>query len=588
MYPGLVRSQMLAIGIILSLALWVMAPALQEPGSALVGDWMHPDCISNHWLLIWVAEQLSQGQGIIENSAYYWPVGDSPVLAGNGAEGVSYLPFHLLMDWPTSSVFYLTTVLFLNGLGGWALGRVMGASVLPALLPAAAAIASPYLMGELTAGRFSQVSIGWMLLGVASWVRLMNQPSKQNAIISGGLWAITGFFYWYHAWFLALGLIGLLVAQRIGQRAIPWRAVLLGSCTAAVLIAPWAILFFGAWTEIPGTSESFPPPQAAQDSIWPTVPFLGTEHGKVGAMSGLIWLLGLIGAVAALFRGGVLTRWALAIWLLFTLLAMGPFASWAPYSILYDLTPPLKRFWWPMRHIGLASVIWAALGAVWLSGPRWGAPLAVIAALCAPVLLSIQGAQSQVRTTQLATAPGALSEIAELSQGVVLQPPLAPQAAGSQIPLLFQIFHKKTLLSGHAPWVDRVRPEQWDHIARQNTYLSALMSMERGDIKGELRFDPEDLATLIDQGLRWLVLDRSTFPFSLQSAVKAHRSAADALFGAPIIRAKGLKVWDMHKWNGESHIVIPLVVWPEDLPHAGPERPLTSRRPHPPSRKWNS
>jgi hypothetical protein len=52
--------------------------------------------------------------------------------------------------------------------------------------------------------------------------------------------------------------------------------------------------------------------------------------------------------------------------------------------------------------------------------------------------------------------------LAALPEGVVLTPPIAPQAAGSQWALMAQRAHRHPLLVGHAPWVDRVRPAAWD------------------------------------------------------------------------------------------------------------------------------
>ena len=77
------------VALILSvgLAAFQLAPALKDAAHLAPGNWHHPDCLSNHWLLIWVAEQISRGQGIAHNSLYYWPIGDMPVLAGNGSEG---------------------------------------------------------------------------------------------------------------------------------------------------------------------------------------------------------------------------------------------------------------------------------------------------------------------------------------------------------------------------------------------------------------------------------------------------------------------------------------------------------------------
>ena len=94
----------------------------------LVGDWHHPDCLGNHWLLVWVAERLSSGQSLVHNDSYYWPVGDAPWIAGNGSEGLLYLPFHLLWGWPVGVAAYAGAVWVGNGLAGWALGRAAGAA----------------------------------------------------------------------------------------------------------------------------------------------------------------------------------------------------------------------------------------------------------------------------------------------------------------------------------------------------------------------------------------------------------------------------------------------------------------------------
>jgi hypothetical protein len=571
---------MTILAVILGLAIWTMWPALRAPESSMVCNWMHPDCISNHWLLVWVAERLGEGQSILHNDRYYWPVGDAPVLAGNGAEGVLYAPLHQLLGWPTGAVFYLTGILMLNGVGGWALGRALGAGRWAALLPAAAAIASPYLLGELGAGRFSQVSIGWMLLTLAAWLRLCEAPSRRRAILAGLLWAVTAFFYWFHAWFVAIALVLFLVCLRMTRQPLPWRSLMQAAATAAVLIAPWAWAFLGAWSDIPGTSESFPPAHAAQDSAWPSIPFLRTED--IAAMPALVWALGLLGALTAARSGDHRARWALVCWALFTLLAMGPFARWAPYTVLYDLGAPLRRFWWPLRHVALAGVLWAAMGAVWITGRRGGRYLAVGAALSAPLMLQLAGMPHQVQTTRLSLDDPGLLALRDLPQAVLLQLPIAPEASGTQLGLLFQMIHDKPTIGGHAQWVDRVRPKSWDERLASNSYLSQLAAIDRGEAGETMRFEPADLEALRQDGLRWLVLDRSTYPIPLQPAVKAHRAAANALFGRPVIHKRGLRVWDMAQWSGAGTAALPAVQWPDQLQPAGPEHPLSGMRPHPP------
>ena len=81
----------------------MLGPATLEPNSRLVGNWMHPDCLSNHWLLVWVAERTLGFESLLHNTAYYAPIGDAPWLAGNGSQGLFYSPFHALLSWPASS-----------------------------------------------------------------------------------------------------------------------------------------------------------------------------------------------------------------------------------------------------------------------------------------------------------------------------------------------------------------------------------------------------------------------------------------------------------------------------------------------------
>ncbi|MDP6933971.1 MAG: hypothetical protein QGG40_13690, partial [Myxococcota bacterium] len=47
----------------LGLALQQTWPGWDAPDEWLVGNWVHPDCLSNHWLLVWVTEQLLEGRG---------------------------------------------------------------------------------------------------------------------------------------------------------------------------------------------------------------------------------------------------------------------------------------------------------------------------------------------------------------------------------------------------------------------------------------------------------------------------------------------------------------------------------------------
>ena len=118
----------------LGLALLATAPVWQAPGQGMLCGVMHPDCAGNQWLLVWVAERVVGLEGLLHNSRYYWPVGDAPFLAGNGGEGLLYLPFHLAFGWPVGANVFLVLVLVGNGLAACWMARGAGASWPGALL----------------------------------------------------------------------------------------------------------------------------------------------------------------------------------------------------------------------------------------------------------------------------------------------------------------------------------------------------------------------------------------------------------------------------------------------------------------------
>jgi hypothetical protein len=164
--------------------------------------------------MVWVAEQLATGGSILHNDWYYWPVGDAPWLAGNGSEGFSYLPFHLIFGWPTASTVYLVGLLALNGFASYTLARSAGAAPLAALAAAPTGATMVYAIHELGAGRFSQVSFCWMAFFLAAWLRFCAAPSTGRGLLAALLLALTSLFYWYYGLFAVIAGAVLLVAHR--------------------------------------------------------------------------------------------------------------------------------------------------------------------------------------------------------------------------------------------------------------------------------------------------------------------------------------------------------------------------------------
>jgi hypothetical protein len=594
----------IAILVSVGLALYQLDPAWRDATRLAPGNWNHPDCLSNHWLLIWVAEQLSRGQPIHHNPLYYWPVGDMPVLAGNGSEGFLYMPFHLLLGWPMGVSFYALMVLSLNGLSGYALARAAGAERWASLVTIGVTGIAPYTIQELSSGRFNQVSIFWMLFTLASWLALLNRPGLRRAVGTGLLWALSCIFYWYYGLFTLGAALLLLIGHRWRSGKLTVRAKRLIWTTAVsglVLLSPWAIWFFSGWSQIPGTSEVdiFPHPQAIQDAVEPGIPFLVGQGRHAGqAMPVSIWGLGLVGILLSIWavvrrqESMIGLRHSIglsAVAVLFWSLALGPAHELAPYNLAYGWAPPLRRFWWPVRHVIVANAAWGVLAALGLSSLIGRLPqgwkkflspgLALGVVLSAIPLLQIQGAPSKVQLMQVDLSASPLAPLADLENGVLLEPPISPEVAGTQQHLIYQLVHRKTLMSGHALWVDRVRPDDWDVYVAGNSWLSALQDMEAARLEGPLRFDAEDIKALDDAGLRWISLNREYFTFPMKELVDRYRTVFDALFGSPVFRDKGLWVYDIRNYTGVEEVELEDWSWPEDTGIGGEDLPMHGKRP---------
>ncbi len=583
----------------LGLALFALEPTWHEPGRWMVGNWYHPDCLSNHWLLVWVAEQLSSGQGLVHNDRYYWPVGDYPVLAGNGAEGVLYLPFHLALGWPAGVQYYALLVLTLNGLSGYALARAAGAEKWSALWGAASMGALPYALQEMSSGRFNQVSVCWMLFFMASWLRFLDAPTRGRALLSALSLAVAAFFYWYYGFFAVMAGGLALALRTVWKRALPdWRPLALFSVAFLVILSPWAWMFASNWGDVPGTSElaEFPHREAlnqARPVRWPFRVVEGTELAHAMSIPG--FGLAVTGVLLALRPRRpedppAWRSWAalslVVIWGVFWALSLGPLFPGAPYTVLYGLAEPLRRFWWPIRHEAMAQGAAAALGALALSAllsrirlEPARAALALVVALSGPVVMRMQGVRHKVEVTDLKVPPPVYPSLAQRKGSGLIEPPLAPELGGAQQQLIYQLYHGKTLLNGTALWVERVRPDAWDETMAENSFVSELQRLERGELDTTFTFRAEDLETLRAAGFRWISINREMFPLPFRELTESYTTLLTVLFGQPVLRANGIKIWDTSAWKGNTEATFPKFTWPGHVVRAGPTQRIGGRRP---------
>ncbi len=566
----------------LAAALAATWPAASSPSDTILCNFVHPDCLSNHWLMVWVADQLRTGGSILHNDRYYWPVGDSPWLAGNGSEGFAYLPWHLLFGWPVASTVHLVSLVFLNGVAAYAIARASGASGPAALAAAPSGALLVYAVQELGAGRFTQVSLCWLGFFCAAWIRLLVRPGTGRALLAAFLLAWTCLFYWYYGFFGVVAGALLLGAKLIADRGAS-RATLVALAVFAVafllLISPLLWIFLDNWTGIVGTAEDvFPHPEAMQDATWPGIPFLATGGRHSGrALPLSTCLLALVALIPR--RGGDLApswpRWGLlVVALFFAGLMAGPLLPHGPYQWVYGLAGPLRRFWWPYRHVvvlNLALIALAAHGLDRLFGAgRARAVVGVALALSIPLQLTVQDAPWHSQFTRAEVPVPFYVSLAETPGTILLEPPLSPQIASAQTQLIYQLDHHKQLLTGHALWVDRVRPAAWDSFVAGNSFLAQLQKLERAELAGTFTFDPAHLRSLLDGGNRVIVINREYFPIAMADLVEAYMTLCNEAFGPAILSGKRVKAWDMGAWNGASSYPFTPFAWPAGIAPGGP------------------
>lgn len=540
----------IAAALVLSALTALFALSAVRPG-AMLGNWQHPDTLANHWVMRWVAEQALTGGDLRHNDRYYWPIGDDPLTNGNAMEGFTYLPFAAILPWPDALSAWALCALTLNGIAAYTLARAIGAGAVGGWLASVAVVSHPYLAGELSAGHFPQAELAWLLFALAALAHLLDTRRWVWVLPTVLLASICGVLYWYHAVFLGIAASLLALERLVRDRGrLPWLQLTTGLLASLVLVGPWLRASLDA--QVPGLGEAFPHPEAISAALRWGLPF-GVEgpyqQGRVAALALLpLALLGLRGGWGWLAIGAA--AWALGT------------AGWC-YEALYGLAEPLRRFWWPYRHGALLLVAWAMLAARGAGRlPGW-AGLAL--ALTIPLQLHLTGDLSRVKASPMTPLRP------PIDGGVVLEPPLFPGAALSQAILASQMAHGQPTVTGHALWVDRVRPDAWDRFVAGSALLGSLQRWERG---GRLPIDTDDLDALRARGLRWLLVNPGNFARELGDQADGYRALGRALGGEPVWAERGVELYALRESPGP--IALPPVRWPAGLRPGGPTKPLAA------------
>ena len=551
-----------------------LGPVLLHPSEYLIGGWGHPDNIGNHWLLVWVAEQLWSGASLVHNDHYYIPVGDYPWLAGNGTEGLLYALVHPFLDWPIAVVPLVLFYFVGMGLGGYALGRVLSLGRWASLIPSAVIVSSGFWTRELNAGRFSQLDGVWLMASLALFVGLLTKDRRKGwAIVCGVMVGLTGIFYWYYAYFFVLAaIVYTAVAMVLKPNTISRSRMFnigLAMFVSWIVIAPIAWVYWQNWGLIPGVEETaFPSADAFADALTLSGSWLEPYGRTAGAVQSIpTFVLAILGGVSVLRnRGSFFTHFALLSSVLlcglFGVLAFGP--KTPLFELIYGWSTPVRRFWWPSRHLLIWTVGWGVLAGVGGRALiqnlslRWRPFATIVLALSIPCSLWIQGDRPfHANHTPIEHPVSAYQSVADLEGDGLWMHPLNPAVANTQLPLLLQLTHGKKLLNGHGMWVDRVRPTEWDKFVADNALLHGLSDYELGSQGQTLNISASDIDQLLETELDLIVLDSKLIPRPLMGLVPNLAKIYGQLFGSPVLKGDQLRVWSTTNWTGVTEVSLP-------------------------------
>ncbi len=531
-------------------------------------------------------------------------------------------------------------------LAAHAFGRALGRTEAAGVVAAVAFTTSPYLYGEGAAGCIELVAAGLLPLFALALLHLAREPGWRRALAAAGTLALIGPFNWYYTLFAGMFGVGFVVWQALEgrMRASAW--MLAAFALAAALNAPLiplvrretperppltAALFTdeAAWDRArdlsdgrlalaaldEATLEEHDAMQVVQNStrLRSLVTARFVTNPLASTPGALAYILGIAGAIAAGKRG----RGWLVIAGGATVLTLGPYLMidespplpvWSadhplPYAWAYEHLPFFSKAYRPYR-IGVVALLALAGGAAAGAGTlrlslrdfRVAIPLGAlaIAAFAQPLWA---GDRPALRALGDSAIPAIYTRLRDAAPGAVIEIPLQyqPLSLANARFQYNQVVHGHPLLNCNQ-LIRRTDLLAFRDYVAKNALLGTLLDLGRRP--APLRFTDTDVAALLADGFRWLVVHLEVDANDAQRA--GNVGDADLLgqpainllrdtFGAPELTGDG--IWMFHlpetwpdegrtwTWTGEDteDVVTPYDVRRFGLPvrlRAGDTLPL--------------
>jgi hypothetical protein len=561
-----------------TLARWGSLSAAYTAG-ALVFLWPLPTRFTTHiwgdrfdawttlWLIWHLADRVRAGALSAVTDRILWPLGYNlwsfghvalqAVGAGLVLLGVPLVPAYNLL---------LVGALVTSALAAHALGRTLGNSHAAGMVAAILFSTSPYLYGEGAAGCIELVAAGLLPLFALTLVHLARDPRARRVVPTAAVLALIGPFNWYYTLFAGMFGLGFAVWQAFEGRVRAAALMLVAFAIAGAVDAPLIPLVRRETPERPSLSAAlYTDPDAwtrARDladgrlGIDALNESVLEEHDAMQVLQNatlvrslltarfatnpldstpgaLAFVVGLAGAATAgrRARGWVLIAGGA------TLLTLGPYLmvdatpplpAWAaahplPYAWAYEHLPFFSKAYRPYR-IGVITLLSlsaaAAAGVGRLRGslrrPGTALPVAALAVLAYTQPLWA-GDHPAARPLADATIPPIYTRLRDAGPGAVIELPLQyqPLSIANARFQYDQVVHAHPLLNCNQ-LIRRTDLLGFRDYVAKNALLGTLVDVGRR--APPLRWTDADLAALLADGFRWLVVHRTVAADDLQLA----------------------------------------------------------------------
>jgi hypothetical protein len=583
----------LTVALVAALAVGAVLGAV--PSDRVIGDGV--DLFGTFWFYWFIGHCLETLSSPSFTDLMFHPLGKDIFshTGNNFVDAIAAQPFRWVFGYPRYQPVFVAFLLGLNGLCFAPLARhLLGRGSVAALLATALWTVNPFVLFECMAGRFTQATL-WFLPGAVLAMLRIGRPGRslaRDALLLGGLTALQAWTYWFMGYFMALAFGWIALARLLRPEGVERRRMVQGWAMAAgvcaVGVLPGVIAMVGSASDgaVPGLVDAqehgiFEMPRGHASNLPRSLHglVLMERHGQP-QLTTLTWMLGgltvLVGARRRLLWGGL----ALVV-AFFSIgpawpLTDGRTVSMPAYLALYNLLPFFDRLWFPYRMLPLVFLpLCLGAGEVlqrveqrrpWLAG---GLAVAVLGGALAEQHHNL----AFPLVTRELPVPAVYEELRD-REGALIELPIGL----ARISIAHQPIHEQPVFGGMAENAPLFWPEGYRQQQRNNPVARFLFAAVDDPTEATASFRDVHLQRLLDQGFRWVVLDRHYVDANVHRSSLARRDISlrqQAPFlvterisrelGPPVAADGSLLVWDLRAWTEDGPQAPPGPPWPPAL-----------------------